>query len=182
MATIALRNSPSWNCHLRLDPQPKRKQLPQQLGKSHAPRERRQRKPARTQRLDARSFFGHPQLSVYTFPPLVLKICRNRFSCHGPSVAEVSPSKLSNFGHSDNVWASKRSEIDEFRVRQMTEPPQFGVNERGCDLLVHIGALILSCCATDKAPYHKQSRVPTLKELEGITAVRGKLSEGGVSS
>ncbi len=47
MATIALRNSPRWNCHRRLKPQPKREKLPQQLGKSHAPRERRQRKPAR---------------------------------------------------------------------------------------------------------------------------------------
>jgi len=47
MATIALPNSPSWNCHLRLEPQPKGKQLPQLLGKSHAPCERRRRKPGR---------------------------------------------------------------------------------------------------------------------------------------
>ena len=47
MATIALRNSPSWNCHLRLKPHPKREKLPQHLGKSHAPRERRRRKRAR---------------------------------------------------------------------------------------------------------------------------------------
>jgi hypothetical protein len=32
MATIALRNSPSWNYHLRLKPQPKREKLPQQFG------------------------------------------------------------------------------------------------------------------------------------------------------
>jgi hypothetical protein len=48
MATIALRNSPSGNCHPRLEPQPKGEKLPQQLGKSHTPRERRQRKPARS--------------------------------------------------------------------------------------------------------------------------------------
>ena len=49
MATIALRNSPSWNCHLQLKPHPMQKQekLRQPLGKSHAPRERRRRKPAR---------------------------------------------------------------------------------------------------------------------------------------
>jgi hypothetical protein len=29
---------------------------------------------------------------------LVLKVCRNRLSCHGRSVAELSPSKLSTFG------------------------------------------------------------------------------------
>jgi hypothetical protein len=47
MATIALRNSPNWNCYLRLEPQPNGKQLPQLLGKSHAPRPRRRREPAR---------------------------------------------------------------------------------------------------------------------------------------
>jgi hypothetical protein len=47
MATIALRNSPRWNCHRRLKPQPKREKLPQQLGKSHAPREDGNEKPAR---------------------------------------------------------------------------------------------------------------------------------------
>ena len=64
-ATIALRNSPRWNCHLRLQPKPKREklpqhrgtnhapqksgksQLPQYLDEKHAPRERRQRDPAR---------------------------------------------------------------------------------------------------------------------------------------
>jgi hypothetical protein len=34
MATIALRNSPRWNCHLRLQPQAKRETLPQQHGKA----------------------------------------------------------------------------------------------------------------------------------------------------
>ncbi len=55
---------------------------------------------AMVQRLDARSFCFHPQLIVFTFLALVLKVCRNRFSCHGRSVADLSPSKLSNFGHS----------------------------------------------------------------------------------
>jgi len=54
---------------------------------------------AMVQRLDARSFFGHPQLIVSTFSALVLKVCRNRFGCHGPSVAELSPSKLSSSSH-----------------------------------------------------------------------------------
>jgi hypothetical protein len=41
-----------------------------------------------------------PLLSVFIFLALVLKVCRNRFSCHGQSVAELAPPKLSNFGHS----------------------------------------------------------------------------------
>ena len=48
------------------------------------------------QRLDACSFFLDPLLSVFIFLALVLKVCRNRFSCHGQSVAELAPSKLSN--------------------------------------------------------------------------------------
>jgi hypothetical protein len=43
---------------------------------------------AMAQRLDARSLFFRPQLSVSTFLALVLKICRNRFSRHScPIVA-----------------------------------------------------------------------------------------------
>jgi hypothetical protein len=64
---------------------------------------------AMAQRLDARSLFFRPQLSVATFLALVLKICRNRFSCHSQSVAELVPSKLSNFGHSvDDSWATTK--------------------------------------------------------------------------
>ena len=62
------------------------------------------------QRLGARSFFFHPQLSVSKFSALVLKVCRNRFGCHGRSVAELSPSKLSNFGHSVKIRNEARSQ------------------------------------------------------------------------
>jgi hypothetical protein len=55
---------------------------------------------AMVQQLDARSFFFYPHLIVSTFSALILKVCRNRFSCHGRSVAELSTTKLSNFGHS----------------------------------------------------------------------------------
>jgi hypothetical protein len=55
---------------------------------------------AMVQRLDASGFFFHPQLSVSMFSALVLKVFWNRFRRHGPSLAEVSPSKLFNFGHS----------------------------------------------------------------------------------
>jgi len=54
---------------------------------------------AMLQRLDARSFCFCLQLSVSTFLALVLKVFRNRLSRHGRSLAELSPSKLSNFGH-----------------------------------------------------------------------------------
>ncbi len=46
--------------------------------------------PAMVQRLDAHSFFFPPSLSVHIFSTLVLEIFRNRFSCHGRSVAELS--------------------------------------------------------------------------------------------
>jgi len=51
------------------------------------------------QRLDAGSFFLDPLLSGFIFLALVLKVCGNRFRCHGQSVAERAPSKLSNFSH-----------------------------------------------------------------------------------
>jgi hypothetical protein len=54
---------------------------------------------AMVQRLDARSLCFCSQLIVSTFLALVLKVFRNRLSRHGRSVAELSPSKLSNFGH-----------------------------------------------------------------------------------
>ena len=55
---------------------------------------------AMVQRLDTRGFFFRPQLSVCKVSALVLEVFRNRFSCHGQSVTELAPSKLSNFGHS----------------------------------------------------------------------------------
>jgi hypothetical protein len=39
---------------------------------------------------------------------LVLKVCRNRFRCHDRSVAELSPSKLCNFGHSVTIHGPPR--------------------------------------------------------------------------
>src|ERR1700686_4349496 len=47
MAIIALRNSSSWNRHLRLKRHPRRENLRQHFGKSHVLRERRRRKRAR---------------------------------------------------------------------------------------------------------------------------------------
>jgi hypothetical protein len=51
---------------------------------------------AMVKRLDAGSFFFLPQLSGSIFLALFFKVCRNRFSCHGQSVAEQAPSRLSN--------------------------------------------------------------------------------------
>jgi len=61
-----------------------------------------------TQRPDARGFRFHTQLSFSIFLALVLKVCRNRFSCHDQSVAELDPSKLSNFGHSLTIYGLPR--------------------------------------------------------------------------
>ena len=47
VAIIALRNSPKWNCCLRLEPQAKGKQLQQRLEKSQGPRDGRQPESAR---------------------------------------------------------------------------------------------------------------------------------------
>ena len=54
---------------------------------------------AMVQRLDMRSFFFRPQLSVCAVSAFVLKVFWNRFSCHGLSVAELSLPELSNFAH-----------------------------------------------------------------------------------
>jgi len=50
-------------------------------------------------RLDTLSFFFPPTLSLCIFSTLVFEVFRNRFSCHACSVAELSGSALSNFGH-----------------------------------------------------------------------------------
>ena len=63
---------------------------------------------AMVQRLDAGSFFFHPLLSVFIFLALVPKVCRNRFSCHDQSVAELAPPELSNFGRSATFHGSPR--------------------------------------------------------------------------
>jgi hypothetical protein len=55
--------------------------------------------------LDAGSFFLCPLLSFFIFLALVLKVCRNRFSCHGQIVSEPAPSKLSNLSHSVKFMA-----------------------------------------------------------------------------
>jgi len=52
------------------------------------------------QQLDAVGFFVRPQLSFFTASAFVLEVFRNRFGCHGRSVAEASSSKLSNYDHS----------------------------------------------------------------------------------
>jgi hypothetical protein len=67
------------------------------------------------QRLDAGSFFLDPLLSVFIFLALVLKVCGNRFSCHGQSVAELAPSKLSNISH----WATIHGVV---KKRQWVQP------------------------------------------------------------
>jgi hypothetical protein len=41
------------------------------------------------QRLNAGSFFLYSLVSVFSLLALVLKVCRDRFSCHGQSVAEL---------------------------------------------------------------------------------------------
>jgi hypothetical protein len=65
---------------------------------------------AMTQRLDPCGLLFCTQLSVSSFLALVLKVFRNRFRCHGQSVAELSKSKLSTFGHLvDNASTASKS-------------------------------------------------------------------------
>jgi hypothetical protein len=70
---------------------------------------------AMLQRLDARGFFFRPQLSVCTVSALVLKVFRNRSSCHGCSVAELSSSELCNFGHSLTIHGPPRGDWTYYR-------------------------------------------------------------------
>ncbi len=58
---------------------------------------------AMMQRLDVRSFFFRPQLSVCAVSAFVLKVFWNRFSCHSLSVAELSLPELSNVDHSVTI-------------------------------------------------------------------------------
>jgi hypothetical protein len=58
---------------------------------------------ARVQQLDAVGFFVRPQLSVFKASALVLEVFRNRFRCHGRSVAELSSSRLSNCDQSVTI-------------------------------------------------------------------------------
>ena len=69
---------------------------------------------AMLQRLDARSFFLRPQLSVCAVSALVLEVFRNRFSCHGGSVPELSCSSCPILATRDN-HGSPRSELRELR-------------------------------------------------------------------
>ena len=63
---------------------------------------------AMVQRLDVSRFFFHALLSVSALLALVLKVFRNRFRCHGQSVAELLPFNLSNFVHSLTIHPSQR--------------------------------------------------------------------------
>ena len=65
------------------------------------------------QRLDVRSFFFRPQLSVCAVSAFVLKVFWNRFSCHGLSVAELSPPELSNVDHSVTIHEPPRGDWTE---------------------------------------------------------------------
>ena len=55
------------------------------------------------QQLNAVGFFIRAQLSVFTASALVLEVFRNRFRCHGRSVAELSSSRLSNCDQSATI-------------------------------------------------------------------------------
>ena len=55
------------------------------------------------QQLNAVGFFIRAQLSVFTASALVLEVFRNRFRCHGRSVAELSSSRLSNCDQSVTI-------------------------------------------------------------------------------
>ena len=85
---------------------------------------------AMVQRLDARSFFLYPQLSVCTFLALVLKVCWNRFRCHDRSVAELSPAKLSNFGHSVSIRELPRDGVGNIMIVIERDPRDPGPHDR----------------------------------------------------
>jgi hypothetical protein len=109
---------------------------------------------AMVQWLDSRSFFFYSFLSDSLFLALVLEICRNRFRCHGQSVAELSPSKLFNFGHSvskclhsgkgglpelNSAVASwrERSNCPHSLLRQSEEMSNFAQPHDGMEITMH---------------------------------------------
>jgi hypothetical protein len=63
---------------------------------------------AMLQRLDARSLFFRPQLSVRSFLPFFLKIFRNRLSGHSSKCARTFPHNLFNLGHSPIIHGTKK--------------------------------------------------------------------------
>ncbi len=77
-----------------------------------------------------RSFFFGPQLSVYSVSALVLKVFRNRFGCHGNSVAELSAPKLSNFAHSVTIREPPRDGTDVLPGSQQHKPTDPGSTSR----------------------------------------------------
>jgi hypothetical protein len=77
---------------------------------------------AMVQRLDASGFFFHALLSVPALLALALKVFRNRFRCHGQSVAELRPLNLSNFVHSLTIHRPLRRDgvLKEFVSQTLT--------------------------------------------------------------
>jgi hypothetical protein len=69
------------------------------------------------ERLDARSFFFHPQLIVFMFLALVLKVCRNRFRCHGPQCGRTIHGQAVQFWSVVTILnEAKFSEFQGFRA------------------------------------------------------------------
>jgi hypothetical protein len=64
---------------------------------------------AMVQRLNARGFLFHPQPSVAILLALVFQVCRNRFRCHGQSVAEPAHARLSTLA----LYRLKRSQPEQ---------------------------------------------------------------------
>jgi hypothetical protein len=69
---------------------------------------------AMAKRLDAGSFLFLPQPSISIFLALFFKVCRNGFSCHSQSVAELAPCRLSYlalYHRSVTKWICRREVI-----------------------------------------------------------------------
>jgi hypothetical protein len=60
------------------------------------------------QRLNAGSFFLYSLLSIFIFLALVLKVCRDRFSCHGQSVAELLSPNCPILATRWNSWSAQQ--------------------------------------------------------------------------
>jgi hypothetical protein len=79
------------------------------------------------QRLDARSLFFHPQLSVSKFSALVFKVCRNRFSCHGPQCGRTIPVQAVQFWPVETIHGPRHEEVGGLRAAPIG-------TVAGCDL------------------------------------------------
>ena len=78
---------------------------------------------AMVQRPDARSLFVHPQLSISKFSALVFKVCRDRFSCHGPQCGRTIAVQAVQFWPVETIHGPRHDEVGGLRAAPIGRSP-----------------------------------------------------------